>query len=207
MECPQSEVHVWWAQDVDTQVFRRTVLASYLRVSPSDVSWQVGAHGKPSLGAAASYEFSVSHSGALNWLAIARHPVGMDGQLHRAKPPDYLAIARRYFTPRELAALQALSEPVLRDAFYRVWTRKEAMVKALGRGLAFGLARLEVSLQEEGMDCLLSVNDSAKLARHWSLGSIPVLKQDYTAAVAVAHPAIQVRVFAWLPSGPSPTNA
>lgn len=207
MECPQSEVHVWWAQDVDTQVFRRAVLASYLGVSPSEVSWQVGAHGKPSLGAAAPYEFSLSHSGTLNWLAIARHPVGVDGQVHRPRQPDYLAIARRYFTPRELATLQALHEPALRVAFYRLWTRKEAVVKALGRGLAFGLARLEVSLQEEGMDCLLSVNDSAKLARHWSLGSIPVSKQDYTAAVAVAHPAIQVRVFAWQPSGPSPANA
>lgn len=190
-------VHVWIGQRVEPQRMRAHVLAAYLGVAPSAVIVLRDRYGKPSLGPNTPIHCSFSHSGDQHWVAVSLHPVGVDVQQHRITPPAFVALARRFFASSEATALAALEGDELATAFYRLWTRKEAMVKALGRGLAFGLTRLEVSLQQDGMDCLLSLDDSAKLARHWSLGSIPLVEQGYTAAVAVAQPGITLSVYHW----------
>ena len=53
-----------------------------------------------------------------------------------------LRIARRYFADDEVAALAALADVARDDAFLRLWCAKEAVLKAHGHGLAFGLHRL-----------------------------------------------------------------
>lgn len=197
LELVTKHVHVWIGRRVEPQRMRAHVLARYLGVTPGAVTVLRDRYGKPSLGPNAPIHCSFSHSGDQHWVAVSSHPVGVDVQQHRINPPPFLALARRFFAPNEAAALAALEGDALATAFYRLWTRKEAMVKALGRGLAFGLTRLEVSFKPSGMDCLLSLDDSAKLARHWSLGSIPLVEQGYTAAVAVAQPGIMPTVYQW----------
>src|SRR5690606_29881823 len=58
-------------------------------------------------------------------------------------------IARRHFSVREFAALDALAGSARELAFYRCWTRKEAYIKALGEGLSMSLDSFEVSLGEQ----------------------------------------------------------
>jgi 4'-phosphopantetheinyl transferase len=60
--------------------------------------------------------------------------VGVDIE-HTLPQPDALAIARRIACPQEVAAMQALSSDKVQAAFYRLWVRKEALLKALGKGL------------------------------------------------------------------------
>ncbi|AKC86892.1 4'-phosphopantetheinyl transferase family protein [Pseudoxanthomonas suwonensis] len=96
-----------------------------------------------------------SHSGERLLLALGQDVVlGVD--LERQRPrPRALELARRYFAPAETERLHATA-PQLRDtAFLRLWCAKEALLKAHGRGLAFGLHRLEFGGDGDGADAPL----------------------------------------------------
>src|SRR5699024_314193 len=68
--------------------------------------------------------------------------LGCDLELARPRPRA-LEIAQRYFTAAEAGWLARLDGPAREAAFVRIWCAKEAMLKAHGRGIAFGLHRLE----------------------------------------------------------------
>lgn len=88
--------------------------------------------------------FNLTHSGGTGFLAFhAGAPVGIDFEPHRLVP-DFLAIARRFFHPAETEAITHHSDPSA--AFLAAWTRKEAVVKARGTGIAsdFGGFQVEV---------------------------------------------------------------
>jgi 4'-phosphopantetheinyl transferase len=90
--------------------------------------------------------FNVSHSGSLGLIAIAEgaHRIGVD--VEQVRPgPDVRALAGRFFHPEEAAAVGDD-----RAAFFRCWTRKEAVVKALGLGLAHPLKSFVVDVHAAG---------------------------------------------------------
>lgn len=124
------------------------LLAGYLGVPADTVRLGTGPHGRPQLGPAqaCSLDFNWSHSGDRALVALGRGVApGIDIERRRARPRA-LALASRYFDPAEAAWL-ATQPPELRDeAFLALWTAKEAVLKALGRGLAFGLDRLHVEV-------------------------------------------------------------
>jgi 4'-phosphopantetheinyl transferase len=106
----------------------RTLLRAQLGAEPEIV---VGPRGKPAL-AGGEIAFSIAHSGTLALIAIGVGEVGIDVEQHR--PRDVIAIARRFFTADEVALVAV--EP---REFYRLWCRKEALVKARGTGLVLPL--------------------------------------------------------------------
>lgn len=148
------------------------MLAAYLGVPASAVALGEGAKGKPRLqpiarrggrtrapetGAAApdggadptaappddaTLAFNWSHSGDYALLALARGTaLGVDIEQLRARPRA-LDIARRFFDPAEASALATLDPAARASAFIGLWCAKEAVLKAAGEGLSFGLARL-----------------------------------------------------------------
>lgn len=142
------DIHVW-RLSYDHHDGRGPLLAmlgAYLDRPAHQVTLVDGEHGRPMLdapdGDTLSFNWSHSHDQAL--IAIARGVLpGVD--LERLRPhPKALPIARRYFSPDETTALEALPEGHRDRAFLELWTAKEAVLKALGRGLAFGLHRLSI---------------------------------------------------------------
>jgi 4'-phosphopantetheinyl transferase len=118
--------------------------------APADaLPLQRDVHGRPRFHEAIGADAGWSHSGDGLLLAFARDAVlGVDMEFERPRPKA-LEIARRYFTPGECAWLESRSPAADRDgisardlAFLRLWCAKEAVLKAHGRGLAFGLHRL-----------------------------------------------------------------
>jgi 4'-phosphopantetheinyl transferase len=97
-------------------------------------------HGKPGLAGSSELDFSVSHSGGLALIAVARgRQVGADVERVRART-DVLAIARGSLSARERRTIESPeTDQERRAAFFRCWTRKEAYLKGLGTGLAGGL--------------------------------------------------------------------
>lgn len=87
----------------------------------------IGPHGKPCCPAGPC--FSLSHSGEMVVLAVHESPVGIDTEDIRR--PWLPAVAQRVFTREEQAWLQERPE-----AFFYLWTRKEAVLKACGRGFS-----------------------------------------------------------------------
>jgi 4'-phosphopantetheinyl transferase len=81
-------------------------------------------------------------------VALARgEQEGADHELLRP-PPRALALAERFFAPAETEVLAALPAAAQEAAFVRLWCAKEAVLKAHGRGLAFGLHRLQFALRD-----------------------------------------------------------
>jgi 4'-phosphopantetheinyl transferase len=187
------EVHVWWL-DYRRELGRaplRAVLAAYLGEAPDTLVLHTGEHGRPALAPPHDpLAFNWSHSGDRAVLAVARGIVpGID--LERLRPrPRALEIARRYFCPDEAAALAAL-EPARRDdAFMALWTAKEAVLKATGRGLAFGLDRLHFTLPPAPLRLLRLEGDDAAA---WQLQSF-VPDAAYVATLAWRGAARRIRL-------------
>lgn len=110
-----------------------------------------GTHGKPAAPDAGGIEFNLSHSGCHVLIAFARgQALGVDVEAVDGRHRSIMAIAQRFFAPEEAAALARLDETERRLAFLRLWTCKEAVLKALGSGLHFGLDRLRFALDAAG---------------------------------------------------------
>jgi 4'-phosphopantetheinyl transferase len=119
----------------------RMLLGRYLGRDPASLVFVLGAHGKPRLrdddgDGAADLQFNLSHADSMALYAIGRGAaVGVDVERVR-DIPDWSGIAGDFFGPRERARLQRLTADRRRLAFLRAWTRREALLKASGDGLA-----------------------------------------------------------------------
>jgi 4'-phosphopantetheinyl transferase len=179
------EIHVWrlaYARAAGRAPLK-AVLARYLGLEAEAVRLAEGEYGRPVLDAGhgpAPLDFNWSHSGDRALLAVARGIApGID--LERLRPrPRALQIAERYFTPGEALALAGLGEAERDAAFLALWTAKEAVLKALGRGLAFGLHRLDIGFLGGGLALRRIEGDEAAC---WQLQALP-LDDAHAAALA-----------------------
>ncbi len=144
----------------------RIELSHRLEAPPGDIHFDFRSSGKPDLRPGPTgrpdWRFSVSHSGPHLALAFALgRDVGVDiERLDRKVNP--LEIAKRYFAPEELEALEDFPAEARARAFFAGWTRKEAIVKARGQTMAESLATLTVE-----------VDPRAKHPRHQDSSAVP----------------------------------
>ncbi len=118
-------------------VLGRLMVADYLsRNGLEPEVWSVGTHGKP-LPQSGIY-FSISHSKGAVAVAFARHELGLDIEKIRIPGSAHQAY-RRFFSSAELNYIGQDDK-----RFFELWTRKEALIKADGRGLSLPVAQLEV---------------------------------------------------------------
>lgn len=133
-----------------TRAALRVVLSRWMpAIAPQDWRFMRAAHGRPELagpGETLSLSFNVAHTDDQIIVALsAAGRVGVDVEAQQ-RESDALALARRYFRPEEVAALEALPAPQRQQRFLELWTLKEACVKATGEGLARGLRRVGFTL-------------------------------------------------------------
>ncbi|MFN3523108.1 MAG: 4'-phosphopantetheinyl transferase family protein [Phenylobacterium sp.] len=122
----------------------REILAGYLGAEPAALTFTYGDNGKPELFNAGDLRFNLSHTEGLAALGIARGvEIGVDVEGLRPVEKD---MPDHYFSAPERTALAHLPEDQWLAGFHRCWTRKEAMVKALGDGLSIPLDSFAVSL-------------------------------------------------------------
>jgi 4'-phosphopantetheinyl transferase len=127
----------------------REELAARLGVRPEAVRFAYGDNGKPRL-ADHALQFSVSHCDDVALFAFSKTAeVGVDIEAIRpVREAD--AIAVQFFSPLEHAGYAALAPRDRLLGFFRVWTRKEAYVKALGVGFSMALERFDLSVAPRG---------------------------------------------------------
>ena len=144
----------------------RQLLGLYLDQDPGAVAFSRGAHGKPFL-QKGGLHFNVSHTHELALYAIARNrEVGIDVEWPRPQVA-HEQIAARFFSLEEQEALAQVPDEARRAAFYNIWTRKEAYVKARGDGIAAGLGTFAVSLGAEA--ALLRSDEGRDELERWKL--------------------------------------
>ena len=137
-----------------TWALARTMLSSYADISPK--AWEFGnnQYGRPHISgpvSAPNLRFNLSHTRNLIACIVApEFDVGIDVEDCRRNISGP-AIARRYFSAREVAAFERLTKNEQAAAFFEYWTLKEAYVKAVGRGISLGLARFSFELDDRSL--------------------------------------------------------
>ncbi|WP_375055544.1 4'-phosphopantetheinyl transferase family protein [Zobellella sp. DQSA1] len=118
----------------------RQRLASRLNEDPARIPIRIGARGKPLL-ERSGWDFNISHSGDLLALTIGnRGALGIDLESRRLDPPRVHRLAHRYLNAAEQQWLTRSPDP--EQDFRRLWTVKEAVLKACGEGIANNLQRV-----------------------------------------------------------------
>lgn len=172
------------ARFVAGRIALRQILSKYLDSSPADVRFQYNPHGKPEITAPYSsvnnLHFNLAHSDSLALLAVRRkHPIGID--LERVRlltEAEAEYIAKSAFTPGERDALAQLSGVDYLPAFFRCWTRKEAIMKAHGAGFRIAQA-FTVSID----DTPKVIEADVSVGINWTLFEVPI-DTPYVASLA-----------------------
>ena len=130
-------IDIWQFEITPTQKsepFLRQVLARY--IPENDLQIERGEFGKPYLRDFPQWQFNVSHSGEKLLIAVSNLPVGIDVELIKSRKL-FAGLVRKCFAPSEQNYWFDLPENEKLTVFYDFWTRKEAVVKGIGRGIVF----------------------------------------------------------------------
>ncbi len=197
----------------------RGLLGRYLDMAPEHCRITLSESGKPALAAtpierrpdvAHSSEpspirpdevsFNVAHAGDQAIIAIGRGvEVGVDIELLRPLD-ERQALADMILSPTEKKRWQALSEEKRIRAFYALWTRKEAVAKAIGQGLLMELNTLGVSFEPDLPPSLLEIPEMYGRPQDWALVTLDAA-DGYTAVLAAPARGIRVVQKTWHPQG------
>lgn len=128
----------------------RRLLAHYLGLDPRDVALAEGPHGKPILAdRSCTLTFNTAHSGDLVvHVVTACSLVGIDVERIRREPLGE-AMLREFLSPTETRRLSQMPRAEAHLEAHRIWTHKEAYLKALGSGLSVDPRQVEVALGAE----------------------------------------------------------
>ena len=180
----------------------RRLLAGSFQLSPRELKFEYGAHGKPRLargGLPAGFpevEFSVSHSGHLGLIALTiEAPVGVDIE-QRNPRVNALRLAERFFATSESQELARLPAEKLLDGFYKGWTCKEAYIKATGRGLSLSLSSFLVSMDPDQPVALIHVDDQPDAPLAWTVCALDV-GDGHAASLMVGTSPCTINCWEW----------
>lgn len=156
----------------------REILGAETGCDPARLVFDYGPQGKPSLGNGPA--FNLSHSGGMAALAIAdKATLGIDIEKIRPVEKD---VAHRFFSNQENQDLDRVPPAQWLEGFYRCWTRKEAVIKAVGQGLSMPLDSFDVTLLADAPAKLCRIVNGD--ARDWQLAHINPA-QGFMGALAV----------------------
>ena len=159
----------------------RSLLGQYLERPAASVEIILGEHGKPGL-VGGDLEFNMSHSRGAGLFAFTRgREIGVDVEWMNPRV-DVARLAKRSFSAWEYDQFTSLPEARKSQAFYSGWTRKEAFIKALGKGLSYPLDAFDVSLHPDQEARLLRLDGCNQMAGQWTLRTLSPFP-EYTGAV------------------------
>jgi len=173
----------------------RAILGQYLGLEATQARFSFGPYGKPYLAEEpgdCKLCFNLAHSSEIALYAFSlRRQVGVDVEQLRFLA-DAEQVAEHFFSPGEKAVWDSLPPAHRQAAFYDCWTRKEAYIKATGKGLSERLELIDVSLTPGEPAQVLSVAGDHHEALRWSLASLTPAP-GYVAALAVEGHGWQLR--------------
>lgn len=196
-----------FAFEIDRQRFiaargtLRSILSRYITIYPSDLRFHYNQYGKPSLAPEFSgylLNFNLSHSGSMALYAITRNmEIGVDVERVRSDF-EYEEVGNRFFSVHEVSILRTIPTKKKLEAFYNCWTRKEAYIKAHGKGLSLPLDSFDVSFAPWEPPMLLITEDETQERSLWTLLDLkPGL--GYMGALAVKGIGCRLSYWDWSP--------
>jgi len=179
----------------------REILGRYLSTDPGNLLFSAGEHGKPVLAedhGARGMEFNLSHARDLAVIAVTRgRRIGVDVEYVR-ELKDLERLAERFFAAEERKYLESRPPGEMLDAFFSCWTRKEAYVKGLGRGISYPLSSFSTMEADGGIAGAVRDTNAREAAPAWRLFSLPAGPR-YVGAVAVEGFGGEPALFEYVP--------
>jgi len=167
----------------------RFLLAHYVRIPPHTVAFTHTEYGKPYLhpdqqDMSKPVYFNVSHSHQVILHAFTRHEhLGVDVEYER-DTTDIFAMAKQYFTQSECEQIYGVGKAEQRKVFFRLWSHKEAFIKATGLGLSQPLDQFEIDLSADPDAKLRIVGVAPPRTGNWSIEELSITEK-YHAALAI----------------------
>ena len=169
----------------------RLILGRYCDVQPAELRFEYAPNGKPTLrwgegisSCGDALHFNLAHSEGVGVLAVTRvGPVGVDVEQVRGFP-ELSEFVRRFFSAREAAEFSTLRFGGQSAAFFTLWTRKEALLKAIGEGIGQSLDRVEVTFLPGVPARVLSLPAHLGAGRKWRLLDLTI-SPSYVGALAL----------------------
>jgi 4'-phosphopantetheinyl transferase len=156
----------------------KIVLAAYTKLEVKDIYFDYHSNKKPYLASDPWLSFNISHSEDFAIIAISRNQVGIDIE-YIDEDFNYSEILHDIFNDNEILAIQNTSDK--KQAFYTLWTRKEAFVKGLGKGIDDDFKYVPCL---DGIHCLDS--KLIKNIKNWQAYSFE-LTENYIGTIAFEH--------------------
>jgi 4'-phosphopantetheinyl transferase len=158
----------------------RLILSKYTSDMPEQIVYRNNPYGKPFLPCSHPH-FNMAHSGDLVAIAVNQSEIGIDVEF-LSRPFDYEEILSSVFCQQEITAIRNNDRPS--ELFFTLWTRKEALVKAIGCGLSSPLS---------GYCCLTTV-DAPYMRYDWEILSLTP-KENYRLSIAAHYPGNPLRIY------------
>jgi 4'-phosphopantetheinyl transferase len=135
---------------IATRGILRCLLSDATGIAAEQIQFAEGLAGKPYLSGRCGPHFNVSHSGSFALIGLSENrPVGVDiERMHFTG--DELNVAQSHFSAAEYRALLGLEQESMLCSFYKIWTCKEAVLKACGAGISEHLKSVTVAFTKDG---------------------------------------------------------
>jgi 4'-phosphopantetheinyl transferase len=145
----------------------RSALSQWMAVNPVELEILSDEHGKPFLLANDPMHFSITHSSDRVAVAFSRNRVGLD--LEHVREVDAPALASRFFSTEEAAWFDGATNT---DLFFKLWTSREAAIKADGRGLSklLGITRVTAVGDGDVNSVQVQIGPNQWDVIHWKMG-------------------------------------
>ena len=173
----------------------RMILSHYLNLAPKQIQFKYSSNGKPSLDQAPlPLNFNLSHAYGKAIYAIAlQENIGID--IEYIREIEVISLAKRFFCDSEYQWLNSLNSEAQYAAFFRLWTCKEAYLKATGEGLV-GLQDIEIFTPLDSYPRILKISQDLELAKNWTMQTIETA-ENYLATLAIKGINYQFKYRQW----------
>ncbi len=172
----------------------RKLIGLYLKREARSITFQINEYGKPSLEDDVALSFNISHSGEMAVMAFSYgRKVGVDIEFIRENI-DHESLSVRFFSRAETLVLKSLAEKDRLKCFYETWTRKEAFIKAVGKGLSIPLDQFDVSVGVGVSPALIDVRYDRINSSEWCMSGI-ALNASFAGAIVVEGGEVEIRHF------------
>ena len=172
----------------------RKILSAYLSCKPQQLKFSANPYGKPFLTLPGEIRFNLSHSHDMTLIAIARGiEIGIDVEYMRTIK-DARQIANRFFSTHERRFLNLLPAADFDEAFFALWTLKEAFLKGIGKGLSYPLDGFSIIYSGSNPKALIFIDKESGEVYGWKVMQL-LLGPGYSGALAMGTPKSEPKYF------------
>jgi len=172
----------------------RVILSLYCGCQPQNLIFRYNSFGKPFIDMPEFNEvrFNMSFSGNLMILGISRqNNIGCDIEEVR-EIDDQRNIANENFSTQEIQILNHSNDEI--GTFFKIWTRKEALIKAIGKGMFYPLKSFTVNMDPLGGPEHLLIIDNTDESKLWRTTPLNI-SDGYIASLAIESDEFQISYF------------